>query len=331
MVKAPALGVLAMERFKVFILLVLAVAMIYGLSRLSERFSPYQQSNYEETSATKERQPEQRVGSESIILGSPEAKVKVVAVVPLSVECHSATVQVLREIAKAEPKRVRVEVYDMGSPQGQEFLARHNAHCASVFVNGQCDFTIKVDGKEKEIHCQRQPNTPMSPYNSTDLIEVVHQELQRLNGQGFDEKTLRRLRAKGREIVWGISGEETVSMDVPPGKKPKVIVEVLMPSQSLMVNPQVYQLFSETINTLRTIKKRYPDTLAVRILPLITREGQRRLQDLGLPGPAVVINGKVVHELFAPGKGKQAVITVFSHETSFTPSEVEQVVLAYLK
>lgn len=351
-----------MKQIKMLALLALAIAVLYGFVLLSERINaPKDDEKIAEllASAKGEGLPKEmhehsegevceHLGSEADgshscgsgseiglsqgadrnVLGPPDAKVKVIAVVPLGIDCHLQTIRILREIAKVEPKRVRVEIYDMSSPQGQRTLSRYGQHCASVFVNGKIDFTIKVNGKERNIYCQRQPNTPMSTYNSTDLIEVVHLELERAYKKGFDAKALQQLRARGKQIMMGISGIDFPQLDVPPGKKAKVVAEVLMPSEQA----PFYRMFAETVKALKAVKDRYPDALAVRIFSLMTKEGQERLRQLQLFAPAIVINGKTLHEIPVPKKGKQIISTAFGQGSRlFTPSDVEKVVLYYLQ
>ncbi len=337
--KRSSLGVLAF--------VIVAVALLYGLSRWSQQLNNppnLEEALIQEGLPPKEKgapkggvaheKPVSLASGEGNILGSPDAKVKVAAVVPMGVDCHMQTLAVLREIAKAEPKRVRVEMYDMNSPEGQKVLAKHGVHCASVFVNGKSEFIVKVNGVEKHIVCQKKPNVP-GAYFSTDLIEVVHQELQRQYKKGFDPKTLQKLRVKGNQILgvqggipFGFAITGTPPPSEPTGKKAKVVVEVLMPGQQA----PIHTLFANTVETLNALKKRYGDALGVQVYPLMTPEGQAKLRALKLSGPAVVINGKTTHQITEPGKGKRVVVTEFGKsERLFTPTEVKQVVVAYLQ
>lgn len=321
-----------MKRFGGIVLIIaVAFAALYGLNRWSWRAQegqelPLPKEEVAQRHHEKSSETEFAAGPVGQPLGDPKAKVRVVAVVPMGVACHMQTMQILQEIAKADPKRVRVEFYDMHSPQGQKELAKHNIHCATVLVNGKFEWKVKRNGKEQTVVCQRKPNEPMSTYNSTDLIEIVHQELQRQYGKGFEPVVLQRLRAKGRQIL-GIPGA-TALPEEPSSAKAKVVVEVLAPSRQA----SIYTLFANTVEALQPLKKRYGEALAIRVYSLMTREGQDRLRALNLSGPAVVINGKTVHELEEPGKGKRQIVTAFgSSSLQFSPEDVKKVVLALLE
>jgi len=319
------------SRLGIVVIIAIAFAALYGLNRLSQRAQegqelPLPEEEVAQSQTSKSQETEFVAGPSGQQLGDPKAKVRVVAVVPMGVACHMQTMQILQEIAKADPERVRVEFYDMNSPQGQKELAKHGIHCATVLVNGKFEWKVKRNGKEQTVVCQRKPNEPMSTYYSTDLIEIVHQELQRQYGKGFEPAVLEKLRKKGRQIL-GIPGAMTLPEE-PVSPKAKVVVEVLTPSQQA----SIYPLFANTVEALQPLKKRYGEALAIRVYSLTTREGQARLHELNLSGPAVVINGKTVHELEEPGKGKRQIVTAFgSSSLQFTPEDVRKVVLALLK
>ncbi|MDW8028754.1 MAG: hypothetical protein RMK94_10240 [Armatimonadota bacterium] len=309
------------------VFLVVAFGAIYGVSRFTSRLSqpefPEIQVQHEETAEVQKAADAEGQGSKPTfgesVKGSPDAKVKVIAVLPPS-GCQVPTLRVLDEIAKADPKRVRVEIYGMGSPKGQEILQQYGATCASVFINGKTEFTLTSNGKARQVVCQKSPG--MS-YQSTDLIEIVDMELKRLYGKGFDEKTLKQLREKGKQIVVG--GHSSESMESP---KAKVTVEVLTPIREGML----YMNFSQIIKELEQLKEKYGDDLSVIIHPIATPEGQERMQELKLKGPAVIINGKVVHEIQGPNNTKREIITAFgATEGMFAPSDVVEVVVAYMK
>ncbi|MCS7265210.1 MAG: hypothetical protein NZ805_10305 [Armatimonadetes bacterium] len=308
------------------VFLVIAFGAIYGVSLLTSRLSQPETSSppvhHEETAEVQKTSAEFQglmptpTGN---VKGSEEAKVKIVAVLPPS-ECQAPTLRVLDEIAKAEPKRVRVEIYGMGSPKGQQILQQYNQSCASVFINGKTKFTLTSNGQTREVICQKSPG--MS-YQSTDLIEIVHLELKRLYGKGFDEKTLKQLREKGKQIVAG--GHGTTSME---STKAKVVVEVLTPAQQ----GTIYPLFAQTVRALEELKERFGDDLSVSVYPIVTADGQKRMKELKLNGPAVVINGKTVHEIPGPNNSKRKVVTAIgSGERMFTPSDVAEIVVAYMK
>lgn len=305
--------------------LVVAIGLVYGVSRLTSRLSksesslpPVSESSSEVQKTSAEEQG-LMFSPSGTVKGPEDAKVKVVAVIPPS-ECQAAALRVLNEIAKAEPKRVRIEVYGMGSPKGSQILQQYGATCASIFINGKKDFTLTSEGQTRRVICEKSPG--MS-YQATDLIEIVHMELKRQYGKGFDEKTLKQLREKGRQIVGGghgVSGMES--------SKAKVVVEVLTPAQQ----GTLYPLFAETVKVLERLKERFGDDLSVVVNPVATAEGQKRIRELNLNGPAVVINGKTVHEIPGPNNTKRKIVTAYgAGGRLFTPSEIAEVVVAYMK
>lgn len=307
------------------VFLVVAVGVIYGLSLLTQRIGQQESTSYpsEAVKTSLEHGHESEGGlmpaEGGNVKGSPEAKVKIVAILPPS-ECQAPTLRVLDEIAKAEPKRVRVEIYGMQSPKGMQLLQQYGATCASVFINGKKEFTLTSGGQTRRVICEKSPG--MS-YQSTDLIEIVHMELKRLYGKGFDEKTLKALREKGEQIVAG--GHGTTELESP---KAKVKVEVLTPSQQ----GTIYPLFAETVRVLERMKEKFGDDLSVEIYPVVTAEGQKRMRELNLNGPAVIINGKVVHEIPGPNKTKRRIVTAYSGGASiFSPKDVADVVSAYMQ
>jgi hypothetical protein len=309
------------------IFLVVAVGVIYGLSRLTQRIGQQESTPPPSEAEVVKTSLEHEQGGKGGLMpaeggnvkGSPEAKVKIVAILPPS-ECQAPTLRVLDEIAKAEPKRVRVEIYGMQSPKGMQLLQQYGATCASVFINGKKDFTLTSGGQTRRVICEKSPG--MS-YQSTDLIEIVHMELKRLYGKGFDEKTLKALSEKGKQIVAG--GHGTTELESP---KAKVKVEVLTPSQQ----GSVYPLFAETVRVLERMKEKFGDDLSVEVYPIVTAEGQKRMKELKLNGPAVIINGKVVHEIPGPNKTKRRIVTAYSGGASiFSPKDVADVVSAYMQ
>jgi len=110
-------------------------------------------------------------------LGSPEAKVLVKMFAPLAPECHQKTAELLKELAAREPERVRVQIFDMASPQTtRPEMARERLTCATVLVNNRYEFTLG----ERKVSLSHRPNDPNSTYNSQDVITIAEQEIARL-------------------------------------------------------------------------------------------------------------------------------------------------------
>jgi len=113
-------------------------------------------------------------------LGSPEAKVLVKMCAPLRPECHRETANLLKALAEREPERVRVQLFDMGSPAGRAEIQREGLSCATVLVNNRYEFTLAGPEGERKVALSHRPNSPQASYNSADAVAVVEQEIERL-------------------------------------------------------------------------------------------------------------------------------------------------------
>lgn len=113
-------------------------------------------------------------------LGKPTARILVKMLAPLATDCHRKTAQLLRDLAAREPDRVRVQIFDMQTPDGRKEMSRERLNCASVLVNNRVQFTIGTPTGERQVLFQHRPNEANSVYHSEDVITVVEQELKRL-------------------------------------------------------------------------------------------------------------------------------------------------------
>ena len=118
----------------------------------------------------------------SIDLGAPDAKVLVKMFAPLGIACHQPTVDLLRELAAAEPKRLRVQIFNVRDPATVGEANRERLTCATVLVNNRYQFTIPGGDKERKVEFTHKPNTEMSTYNSEDVPVVVRREIERIYG-----------------------------------------------------------------------------------------------------------------------------------------------------
>jgi len=108
--------------------------------------------------------------AESEEIGPEDAKVKIIAVVPIANPCHRATINALREIAKARPEEVHLTLVDFLGPDAGKWMEEMDFHCATVFINGESKF--EVDGREV-IFEQKEG----MKYKPEDLKPVVEAEL----------------------------------------------------------------------------------------------------------------------------------------------------------
>ncbi|MCS7223203.1 MAG: hypothetical protein NZ959_01400 [Armatimonadetes bacterium] len=334
-----------MRQAGVAIAIVLGLLVVYGLSSLSQSIRRKEEGKEWEMMRQAMGGEQQKEGDShkhhetaqgqltaatlpsSPVTGPADAKVRIVAVVPMGVDCHRVTLQILHAIAKAEPKRVRLEAYDMNSPDGMKNLQQRGVNCATVFINDRWEFTLLRDGKKKTIICQKKPNDPMSTYRSDDLVFLVDQELKKAYGTGFDKAAWKTL-SEAAATAMRSGGYQPSAFPVPATTgKPALKVEVLLPH----AQAPVYTLFQESLKVLDNIKKKHPDDVSIEVYQLMTSEGQARRQKWGLRGPAIIMNGKVAHEI-PVGKTKQLIRTEYyaSIGSLFTPRDVETVAWHYL-
>ena len=118
----------------------------------------------------------------TVDLGSPDAKVLVKMFAPLGISCHQATVDLLKEMATADPKRLRVQIFDMRQAATREEANRERLTCATVLINNRYQFTIREGDKERKVEFIHKPNAEESTYNSEDVRVVVRQEIARIYG-----------------------------------------------------------------------------------------------------------------------------------------------------
>jgi hypothetical protein len=113
-------------------------------------------------------------------VGSPAAKILVKMFAPLSTDCHRETADMVLELARREPDKVRVQLYDMRSPQGRQEMQREGLTCATVLVNNRYQFLLSGPEGARKVAFTHRPNTPQSMYNSADVVALVNQEIERL-------------------------------------------------------------------------------------------------------------------------------------------------------
>lgn len=80
--------------------------------------------------------------------GVPEAKVEVMLIVPLNIDCHAPTIEYLKKSAEACGAQVRVTFLELRSPEANDVFGKAGKDvCATVFVNGRWQVS-GVAGKE---------------------------------------------------------------------------------------------------------------------------------------------------------------------------------------
>ena len=108
--------------------------------------------------------------AESEEIGPKDAKVKIIAVVPIAIPCHKATIAALREVTNAYPEEVHLTLVDFHGPDSGKWMKELNFHCATVFINGEYQF--ELDGRQVRFH-QKEGMT----YKPEHLKPIVEAEL----------------------------------------------------------------------------------------------------------------------------------------------------------
>lgn len=110
--------------------------------------------------------------AETSSLGSEDAKVKIIALVPIANPCHAATVSALKEVYEAHPNDIHLTLIDFQGPHAAEWRQKLRVTCATVDINGQ--YTFDLDGRN--VTFQKQEG---GTYQPADLRTVVEAELEK--------------------------------------------------------------------------------------------------------------------------------------------------------
>ena len=109
-------------------------------------------------------------GPATTTVGPEDAKVDVVALVPIANPCHAATVSTLKQLSSAYPNDVRLTLIEFMGPDSAEWRQRLGVTCATVSINGR--HTFEVDGRTVTFQ-QQEGGT----YRPVDLKTVIEAEL----------------------------------------------------------------------------------------------------------------------------------------------------------
>ena len=107
-------------------------------------------------------------------VGSEDAKVQVVAVLPGGSDCHSGVAKFLTDIATARPEEIRVEFVsiDEFSVTKPDLQRKIGQPCAAVVINEDVNFRFRVAGKERSVTLVG--NEPAN-YKMADVGEALTQ------------------------------------------------------------------------------------------------------------------------------------------------------------
>ena len=103
-------------------------------------------------------------------MGPEDAKLKIVALVPIVNPCHAATVATLKEVYEDNPEDIHLTLIDFFGPDSMEWKQKMRVTCATVEINGQRTFDLKG----RTVTFQQMEG---AMYKPTDLKTVVEDEL----------------------------------------------------------------------------------------------------------------------------------------------------------
>jgi hypothetical protein len=229
--------------------------------------------------------------------GSTSAKVQIQSSIPMGAGCQAAGLQLLTKLAKEEPERVHVVIYDIHSKAARE---AGMAGCSSIEVNGQTQFKVQRGGREVDVVFRQAPDERGSGFHSTDLVRVADAELRRAYGSGLKaDGVLATLDEVDREIDAGLARPETLAKPIQqfgPASAPVHVVAYWPLGQAS--SPQ----FLAGVGRLRSLSGEYGDGLSIELVRADSAEGQKRAGADKVQPPAVLINGSPTHTFNEDGK-----------------------------
>ena len=113
-------------------------------------------------------------------VGSQDAKVQVLALLPLRMSCQADRVTYLEQVARAVPISVRVRFMDIRTKEGWAEAQRHGLDCAGVIVNGRNTFELDMPGGKQTVTLT---GTPGQGYTLAQLRAVLQKQLVEAYGK----------------------------------------------------------------------------------------------------------------------------------------------------
>jgi hypothetical protein len=108
--------------------------------------------------------------------GPADAKVQLVAFYPLDAK-HMKTKDFLNSVADKYPGKVKITVWDFRTEEGGDACRQvFGKICGGMQVNGQSEFKVMLDGKEKEVDIT---NGEYVNWTKPEVEAVIAQEVQK--------------------------------------------------------------------------------------------------------------------------------------------------------
>jgi len=168
-------------------------------------------------------------------IGSKDAKVQIVAVLPGGSDCHSGVAKLLSDIATARPEEIHVVFVsvDNFAKEQPALQTKIGQPCAAIVINEEVDFKFLVEGEIQTVHLVGNEPANYKMADVGDAITQVHKKhygdpgepiytLEK-KGCGSEEKSCDDGHASH-------SGAEKTT-NVPPREVPKDPIEVKLPGK----------------------------------------------------------------------------------------------------
>lgn len=103
-------------------------------------------------------------------IGSPQAKVQVVAILPEGSDCHSGVAKILSDAATKRPDKIRVEFTTMREYGEKKLEHQVGSVCAALLINEKSSFQVTCEGKSRTISLV---GTEPTHYSKADVGEAL--------------------------------------------------------------------------------------------------------------------------------------------------------------
>jgi hypothetical protein len=113
-------------------------------------------------------------------IGTPDAKVQIVAILPAGSDCHSGVAKFLSDVVTAHKDQMYVEFKAMEEYSQTELAKKIGQICAAVVINEKTGFTVDKGGKPTQVSLIG--NEPTN-YKMSDVGQAIRQEYVKAYGE----------------------------------------------------------------------------------------------------------------------------------------------------
>ena len=165
-------------------------------------------------------------------VGSPDAKVQVVAVLPTGSDCHSGVAKFLSDVATLHPDQIRVVYRSLDEFSKTELATKVGQVCAAILINDTASFTLDKNGKPTAVSLVG--NEPTN-YKMSDVGDALTQAYTTQYGAP-DAPLYQIEQKKCGTCPSEVPGEDSHDQHGSPGTPPSVpetkeAVEVILPGK----------------------------------------------------------------------------------------------------